>query len=66
MSEYSPELIRNLEDKAVEMRKDIVIMVGEAGCGPPRRIPVVSRYPCSPVFPCYATRPQQPRNGEQG
>ncbi len=35
MSEYSPELIRNLEDKAVEMRKDIVIMVGEAGCGHP-------------------------------
>jgi transketolase len=35
MSEYPPELIRMLEDKATEMRKDIVTMVGNAGCGHP-------------------------------
>ena len=35
MSKYSPELIRKLEDKAREMRKDIVIMVGAAKSGHP-------------------------------
>jgi transketolase len=35
MSEYSPDLIRKLEDKATQMRRDIVVMVGAAGCGHP-------------------------------
>lgn len=35
MSKYSPELIRNLEDKARKMREDIVIMVGAAQSGHP-------------------------------
>jgi len=35
MSEYPPELIRKLEDKAREMRKDIIIMVGAAKSGHP-------------------------------
>ncbi|HUV05502.1 MAG TPA: transketolase [Armatimonadota bacterium] len=35
MSEYPPELIRKLEDKAREMRKDIIIMVGVAKSGHP-------------------------------
>ena len=35
MSKYSPDLIASLEDKAREMRKDIVIMVGAAQSGHP-------------------------------
>lgn len=35
MSEYSPELIRNLRERATEMRKDIVTMVGAAQSGHP-------------------------------
>lgn len=35
MSKYPPELIRMLEEKATEMRKDIVIMVGAANSGHP-------------------------------
>lgn len=35
MSNYSPDLIQNLEDKAREMRKDIVVMIGEAQSGHP-------------------------------
>jgi len=35
MSKYPPELIRKLEDKAREMRKDIIIMVGAAKSGHP-------------------------------
>ena len=35
MSNYSPDLIRKLEDKAREMRKDIIVMVGEAQSGHP-------------------------------
>ena len=35
MSGYSPDLIQKLEDKAREMRKDIVRMVGSAGSGHP-------------------------------
>lgn len=35
MSEYSPELIRTLEEKAREMRRDIIVMVGEAQSGHP-------------------------------
>lgn len=35
MSKYPAELIRTLEEKATEMRKDIVTMVGAAGCGHP-------------------------------
>jgi len=35
MSKYSPELILALQEKATEMRKDIVTMVGCAGCGHP-------------------------------
>ncbi|HAH86771.1 MAG: transketolase [Armatimonadota bacterium] len=35
MSEYSPDLLRMLNEKATEMRKDIVVMVGAAGSGHP-------------------------------
>lgn len=35
MSNYPPDLIQNLEDKAREMRKDIVVMIGEAQSGHP-------------------------------
>jgi transketolase len=35
MSKYPPELLRMLEENATEMRKDIVRMVGAAGCGHP-------------------------------
>lgn len=35
MSNYSPDLIKNLEDKAREMRRDIITMVGEAQSGHP-------------------------------
>ena len=35
MSKYPPELLRTLEEKATEMRKDIVVMVGAANSGHP-------------------------------
>lgn len=35
MSNYSPDLIRSLEEKAREMRKDIITMIGEAQSGHP-------------------------------